>query len=105
MHRLQEHLTAHTGVHGYASFQGFAWFVSYSNHGWGNLGIALVDDETGTVLDILIVSYRALKDGACLSAQWVLPSSALLVPEQGVAGSLTTDTPPRQGYSSLFNVY
>ena len=51
--RLQEHLTPHTGVHGYASFQGFAWFVSYYNHGWGNLGIALVDDETGTVLDKL----------------------------------------------------
>ena len=56
--RLQEHLTAHTGVHGYASFQGFAWFVSYSNHGWGNLGIALVDDETGTVLDVLIVNPK-----------------------------------------------
>jgi hypothetical protein len=51
--RIQEHLKAHTGVHGYASFQGFAWFVSYYNHGWGNLGVALVDDETGTVLDIL----------------------------------------------------
>ena len=51
--RLQAHLKAHTGVHGYASFQGFVWFVSYYNHGWGNLGIALVDDETGTVLDIL----------------------------------------------------
>ena len=51
--RLQEHLKAHTGVHGYASFQGFAWFVSYSNHGWGNLGIVLVDDKTGTVLNIL----------------------------------------------------
>ena len=51
--RLQAHLTPHTGVHGYASFQGFVWFVSYYNHGWGNLGIALVDDETGTVLDIL----------------------------------------------------
>ena len=51
--RLQAHLKAHTGVHGYASFQGFAWFVSYYNHGWGNLGVALVDDETGTVLDIL----------------------------------------------------
>ena len=50
--RLQEHLKAHTGVHGYASFQGFAWLVSYSNHGWGNLGVALVDDKTGTVLDI-----------------------------------------------------
>ena len=51
--RLQARLKAHTGVHGYASFQGFAWFVSYYNHGWGNLGIVLVDDKTGTVLDIL----------------------------------------------------
>lgn len=51
--RIQEHLRAHRGVHGYASFQGFAWFVSYYNHGWGNLGIALVDDKTGTVLAIL----------------------------------------------------
>lgn len=51
--RLQEHLTQHTGVHGYASFQGFAWFVSYYNHGWGNLGTVLVDDKTGTVLGIL----------------------------------------------------
>ena len=56
--RLQEHLKTHTGVHGYASFQGFAWFVSYYNHGWGNLGIVLVDDETGTVLDVLIVDLR-----------------------------------------------
>ena len=56
--RLQEHLKAHTGVHGYASFQGFAWFVSYSNHGWGNLGTVLVDDKTGTVLAILIVDLK-----------------------------------------------
>ena len=56
--RLRKHLTAHTGVHGYASFQGFAWFVSYYNHGWGNLGIVLVDDKTGTVLDILIVNPK-----------------------------------------------
>ena len=57
--RLQEYLKAHTGVHEYASYQGFAWFVSYSNHGWGNLAIALVDDKTGTVLDILnLVSTR-----------------------------------------------
>ena len=56
--RIQEHLKAHRGVHGYASFQGFAWFVSYYNHGWGNLEIALVDDETGTVLDILIVNPK-----------------------------------------------
>ena len=53
--RLQEHLKAHRGVRGYASFQGFAWFVTYYNHGWGNLGTVLVDDKTGTVLDILIV--------------------------------------------------
>ena len=51
--RLKKHLKAHTGVHGYASFQGFAWFVSYYNHGWGNLGVVLVDDKTGTVFDIL----------------------------------------------------
>lgn len=51
--RLKEHLKAHTGVHAYASFQGFAWFVSYYNHGWGNLGVVLIDDKTGTVLDIL----------------------------------------------------
>ena len=56
--RLQEHLKAHTGVHGYASFQGFAWFISYYNHGWGNIGTMLVDDKTGTVLDILIVDLR-----------------------------------------------
>ena len=55
---LQAHLKTHTGVHGYASFQGFAWFVSYYNHGWGNLGIVLVDDKTGTVLDILIVNPK-----------------------------------------------
>ena len=56
--RIQEHLKAHRGVHGYASFQGFAWFVSYYNHGWGNLGVALVNDETGTVLDVLIVNPK-----------------------------------------------
>ena len=56
--RLQEHLTPHTGVRGYASFQGFAWFVSYYNHGWGNLGTVIVDDNTGTVLDILIVNPK-----------------------------------------------
>ena len=55
---VQEHLKTHTGVHGYASFQGFVWFVSYYNHGWGNLGIALVDDKTGTVLNILIVNPK-----------------------------------------------
>ncbi len=60
--RLQEHLKSHRGVHGYASFQGFAWFVSYYNHGWGNLGTVIVDDETGTVLDIL--NWLMLKESA-----------------------------------------
>ena len=55
---LQEHLKSHRGVNGYASFQGFAWFVNYYNHGWGNLGIVLVNDETGTVLNILIVNPK-----------------------------------------------
>ncbi len=60
--RLKEHLKAHKGVHGYASFQGFAWFVSYYNHGWGNLGVVLVDDKTGTVLDIL--DWLTVKESA-----------------------------------------
>ena len=60
--RIQKHLKAHSGVCAYASFQGFAWFVSYYNHGWGNLGIVLVDDETGTVLDIL--DWLTAKDSA-----------------------------------------
>ena len=55
---LQEHLKSHRGVNGYASFQGFAWFVNYYNHGWGNLGIVLVNDETGTVLNIFIVNPK-----------------------------------------------
>ena len=56
--RVQEYLKAHIGVHGYASFQGFAWFVSYYNHGWGNLGVVLVDGKTGTVLDVLMVDAK-----------------------------------------------
>ena len=52
--RLQEHLKAHQKVcTDTPRFKGFAWFVSYYNHGWGNLGTVLVDDKTGTVLDIL----------------------------------------------------
>ena len=34
-------------------FQGFAWTVSFYNHSWGNLAIAIIDDKTGKVLDVL----------------------------------------------------
>lgn len=40
-------------VREYAWFQGFAWTVSFYNHGWGNLAIAVVDDKTGKVVDVL----------------------------------------------------
>jgi hypothetical protein len=51
--RMKELLERHTGVHEYAWFQGFAWTVSYYNHGWGNLAIVLIDDKTGRVIDVL----------------------------------------------------
>ncbi len=51
--RIQRILKGHKGVHEYAWFQGFAWTVSYYNHGWGNLAIAIVDDKTGQITDVL----------------------------------------------------
>ncbi|MCZ6677283.1 MAG: hypothetical protein O7E52_08540 [Candidatus Poribacteria bacterium] len=51
--RIQEILAAHKDAREYAWFQGFGWTVSYYNHGWGNLAIVLVDDKTGTVIDVL----------------------------------------------------
>ncbi|MFB3041966.1 MAG: hypothetical protein ACE1ZS_09285 [Candidatus Poribacteria bacterium] len=51
--RVQELLKTHKGVHEYAWFQGFAWTVSFYNHGWGNLAIAIIDDKTGKVIDVL----------------------------------------------------
>ena len=51
--RVQEILKTHKGVHEYAWFQGFAWTVSFYNHGWGNLAIAIIDDKTGKVIDVL----------------------------------------------------
>ena len=50
---MQNRLKPHQGVHEYVWFQGFAWTVSFYNHGWGNLAIALVDDKTGKVIDVL----------------------------------------------------
>ncbi len=39
-------------VHAYASFQGFAWIVSFSNHAQGNIAIAIVDKKKGRVLGV-----------------------------------------------------
>ncbi len=51
--RIKTVLADQKGVREYAWFQGFAWTVSFYNHGWGNLAIAVVDDKTGKVVDIL----------------------------------------------------
>ncbi len=51
--RVKNQLIDQTGIREYAWFQGFAWTVSFYNHGWGNLAIAIIDDKTGDVLDVL----------------------------------------------------
>ena len=51
--RIQSLISDHKGVREYAWFQGFAWTVSFYNHGWGNLAIAVIDDKTGKITDIL----------------------------------------------------
>lgn len=55
--RVKNQLTDQIGIREYAWFQGFAWTVSFYNHGWGNLAIAIIDDKTGDVLDVLIGEY------------------------------------------------
>ena len=52
--RVKKQLIDQIGIREYAWFQGFAWTVSFYNHGWGNLAIAIIDDKTGDVLDVLI---------------------------------------------------
>lgn len=52
--RIKTVLANQKGVREYAWFQGFAWTVSFYNHSWGNLAIAVIDDHTGKVMDILI---------------------------------------------------
>ena len=52
--RVKNQLIDQIGIREYAWFQGFAWTVSFYNHGWGNLAIAIIDDKTGDVLDVLI---------------------------------------------------
>ena len=51
--RVKTALVDQKAVREYAWFQGFAWTVSFYNHGWGNLAIAVIDDETGKVVDVL----------------------------------------------------
>lgn len=51
--RIKNLISNHKVVREYAWFQGFAWTVSYYNHGWGNLVIAVIDDKTGKIIDIL----------------------------------------------------
>lgn len=51
--RIMNILSEHKVVREYAWFQGFAWTVSFYNHGWGNLAIAVIDDNTGKIIDIL----------------------------------------------------
>jgi hypothetical protein len=51
--RIKSALANQKGIREYAWFQGFAWTVSFYNHGWGNLAIGIIDDRTGKVLDVL----------------------------------------------------
>ena len=51
--RIINLISAHKVVREYAWFQGFAWTVSFYNHSWGNLAIAIIDDKTGKIIDIL----------------------------------------------------
>ena len=52
--RVQKALKNKNGIHEYVWFQGFAWTVSFYNHSQGNLAIAIIDDKTGKVADVLI---------------------------------------------------
>ncbi|MDE0089689.1 MAG: hypothetical protein OXU23_28495 [Candidatus Poribacteria bacterium] len=58
--RIKTALADQKGVREYAWFQGFAWTVSFYNHGWGNLAIAVIDDKTGKVVDVLKGEFELL---------------------------------------------
>ncbi len=60
--RVKKQLMDQIGIREYAWFQGFAWTVSFYNHGWGNLAIAIIDDKTGDVLDVLKGEHLELKE-------------------------------------------
>lgn len=52
--RIKSAIETHKFVREYAWFQGFTWTVSFYNHGWGNLAIAVIDDKTGKITDVLL---------------------------------------------------
>ena len=58
--RVKAAIAGQSGVHAYAQFQGFAWIVRFSNHSWGNLATAIIDDKTGKVLDVQKPLTRAI---------------------------------------------
>ena len=51
--RIKAALADQQGIREYVWFQGFAWTVSFYNHGWGNLAIAIIDNKAGKVIDVL----------------------------------------------------
>ncbi len=51
--RIKSLIQEQNNYHEYTWFQGFAWTVSFYNHNLGNLAIAIIDDQTGKVIDIL----------------------------------------------------
>ena len=52
--RVKKALGNKNGIRKYVWFQGFAWTVSFYNHSWGNLAIAIIDDKTAEVVEVLI---------------------------------------------------
>lgn len=59
--RIKNIISNHKVVREYAWFQGFAWTVSFYNHSWGNLAIAIIDDKTGKIIDILEGQHKSDK--------------------------------------------
>lgn len=57
--RIKDLISEHKVVREYAWFQGFAWTVSFYNHSWGNLAIAIIDDKTGKIIDILESEHKS----------------------------------------------
>ena len=51
--QIKATLAGQNGIHAYPSFQGFTWTVSFSNQGYGNLAIAIIDEKTMEVSDVL----------------------------------------------------
>lgn len=59
--RIKNLISDHKVAREYAWFQGFAWTVSFYNHSWGNLAIAIIDDKTGKIIDILDGEHKSEK--------------------------------------------